>query len=449
MIREKAFLRDFYYQLNFKLSANILRDDVMKLYLVEHALGSFGYDESGNLLDFVPLEKDIGKVSEYLINNEKGEPLPSTVKLLEKLKPEEVVVENEAIVPAIQKLGYKVKVEVHHVGAKSFRESMAETAVSRGLFANKDEVYNYLYSLSFEYTRRKIRGEAQKRDLLAIQTVRAIDDIDKTINLFSERLREWYSIHFPELDKLVEDHETYAKIVNEVGLRENFTESALKELGINEDLAKRIVKAAKNSIGADISEVDAKALGMLSSQILNLYAIRREFVSYLESVMKEVAPNVTALVGPTIGARLLSLAGSLEDLAKLPASTIQVLGAEKALFRALRKGGKPPKHGIIFQYPEIHGSPRWQRGKIARALAAKLAIAARVDYFSGRYIGDKLNEELKKRIEEIKTKYASPPPRRPEAVKRPEEKAKEKKEKKGKSKEVKGKSGEKQGGKGR
>ncbi len=135
--------------------------------------------------------------------------------------------------------------------------------------------------------------------------------------------------------------------------------------------------------------------------------------------MKEVAPNITALVGPLLGARLLSLAGGLDELARLPASTIQVLGAEKALFRALRTGGKPPKHGVIFQYPDIHRSPRWQRGKIARALAAKLAIAAKVDAFTGRYIGDVLVQQLRKRIEEIKKLYAKPPVRK----KRVEERA--------------------------
>jgi nucleolar protein 56 len=127
--------------------------------------------------------------------------------------------------------------------------------------------------------------------------------------------------------------------------------------------------------------------------------------------MKEVAPNVTALVGPLLGARLLSLAGSLEELAKLPASTVQVLGAEKALFRALRTGGKPPKHGVIFQFAEIRRAPKWQRGKIARALATKLAIAAKVDFFTGRYIGDELKKRLYERIEEIKKLYPKPPKR--------------------------------------
>jgi rRNA biogenesis protein Nop56/Nop58 len=132
-----------------------------------------------------------------------------------------------------------------------------------------------------------------------------------------------------------------------------------------------------------------------------------------------VAPIVTELVGPLLAARLISLAGSLEELATMPASTIQVLGAEKALFRALRTGGRPPKHGIIFQYPDIFRAPRWQRGKIARALASKLAIAAKVDAFSGRFIGDRLREELQQRIAEIKKVYAAPPKRKEEKVRPP------------------------------
>ncbi|AAY80682.1 hypothetical protein [Sulfolobus acidocaldarius] len=386
----------------------------MKIYLVEHAIGSFGYDESGKLIDFVPNSKDIGKVTEALIENEKGTPLPSAIELINKLKPDQVVVENDAEVPALQKLGIKASSEIRNMGTEIFRENLVNVAIQTKIVNSEDELYNFLYELSMEYTRRKLRGAASKRDLLAIQAIRAIDDIDKTINLFSERLREWYSIHFPELDKLIEDHWLYASIISKFGHRDNLSDTGLEEIGLNKEKIEKIMNAAKNSIGADITDVDIKSVKTLSDIILKLYEERLELTDYTESVMREVAPNVTSLVGPTLGARLLSLAGSLEDLAKMPASTIQVLGAEKALFRALRKGGRPPKHGVIFQYPAIHNSPRWQRGKIARALAAKLAIAARVDYFSGKFIGNKLNEELKKRIDEIREKYAQPPPRKQE-----------------------------------
>jgi nucleolar protein 56 len=126
--------------------------------------------------------------------------------------------------------------------------------------------------------------------------------------------------------------------------------------------------------------------------------------------MEEVAPNTKYLVGSLLGARLIALSGGLMNLAKRPASTIQVLGAEKALFRSLKTGTKPPKHGLIFQHTLLHDAKRWQRGKIARALAGKLAIAARADAFGGRPIGKELKADMDRRIEEIQQKYDQPPP---------------------------------------
>ncbi|AOL15663.1 C/D box methylation guide ribonucleoprotein complex aNOP56 subunit [Sulfolobus sp. A20] len=401
----------------------------MKIYLIEHVIGSFAYDQDGKLIDSVINQRELGKLTEELINNEKGVPFSSTIELLKKLKIDEVVTENEAEIPKLQELGYKAIYEPHNKVSRIFRDNVQKIAVESKFAKDEEDYYNFLYELSLEYTRRKLRSASQRRDLLAIQAVRAIDDIDKTINLFSERLREWYSIHFPELDKLIEDHREYASIVSKFGDRNSINKEDLSEIVSNDTKINRIIDAAKKSIGADISEDDLTSMRMISDTIIQLYDIRKNLTNYLESVMKEVAPNVTAIVGPTLGARLLSLAGSLEELAKMPASTIQVLGAEKALFRALRGGGRPPKHGVIFQYPAIHTSPRWQRGKIARALAAKLAIAARVDAFSGRFIGDQLNEQLKKRIEEIKEKYAQPPPRKPQQ--QPQKPKREEKGKKG------------------
>ncbi|MEM1872960.1 MAG: hypothetical protein QXJ00_07105, partial [Candidatus Nezhaarchaeales archaeon] len=163
------------------------------------------------------------------------------------------------------------------------------------------------------------------------------------------------------------------------------------------------------SLGANVLQKDVDVIRDVASIVLKLYEVNERLRRYVDEVMGEVAPNLKELIGPVLGARLIALAGGLERLAKLPASTIQLLGAEKALFRALRTGSKPPKHGVIFQYPEIHRSPKWQRGKIARALAGKIAIAARVDFFTGEYIADELKEDLKNRIKEIKETYKSPP----------------------------------------
>ena len=353
---------------------------------------------------------------------ERGEPSRFLAELLSRLKEKgysEVVVEDDAIAREIARQGFEPKVEYGSNIIFLARERMAALAVEYGFADDEESFYKWLFELELEYTRRKLRVAAQKRDMLAAQAIRAIDDIDKTVNLFVSRLREWYSLHFPELNDLVREHEDYVKLVAELGHRDNMTKENLMKLGFSEAKAERIAQAARESIGADLSEFDIDAIKSLAMIANNMYKLRRQLTEYIESVMKEVAPNITALVGPLLGARLISLAGGLDRLARMPASTIQVLGAEKALFRALRTGGKPPKHGIIFQYPDIHRSPRWQRGKIARALAAKLAIAAKVDAFTGRYIGDKLREDLRRRIEEIKRIYAKPPARKQPEAKKP------------------------------
>jgi len=163
-------------------------------------------------------------------------------------------------------------------------------------------------------------------------------------------------------------------------------------------------------MGADISDEDFSKIQDMCRKVLELYGVRQSLEKYVDSVMEEVAPNTRTIGGSLLGARLVALVGGLLNLAKLPASTIQVLGAEKALFRSLKTKARPPKHGIIFQHPLIHDGKRWQRGKIARALAGKLAIAARVDAFNGEYVGDKLKADLEKRIDEIRERYEKPPP---------------------------------------
>ena len=163
-------------------------------------------------------------------------------------------------------------------------------------------------------------------------------------------------------------------------------------------------------MGADLAETDLTQIQSLCKNILSLYQLRENMENYLDTAMEEVAPNVKAMVGSLLGARLIAISGGLTNLARRPASTIQVLGAEKALFRSLKTGSRPPKHGIIFQHTYLHEAKKWHRGKIARALAGKLAIAARSDAFGGRYIADELKANLEKRIEEIHEKYVEPPP---------------------------------------
>jgi len=216
-------------------------------------------------------------------------------------------------------------------------------------------------------------------------------------------VREWYSTHFPELDRLVLDHELYLKLVLSLGNREQFTSTALKDIAeLPDDRVNRIVEAAQTSLGAEFDEIDIEVLQACAQRISDLYELRGRIAEYIDGLMAQIAPNLRAVVGGLIGARLISLAGGLERLARLPSSTIQVLGAEKALFRALKTRARPPKHGVIYQYPDVRGSPRQIRGKIARALAGKIAIAARVDAMSGEFVGDWLAANLKARIANIR-----------------------------------------------
>ncbi len=301
------------------------------------------------------------------------------------------------------------------------RNNLFEIGKEFGYFKDYEDFKNKMHYWNTELTKKLIKSYTQQKDKIIIQVAEAISDLDKTLNLLSERLREWYSLYFPELDHLVSKHEVYAYLVAKLKKRENFTKSQLKKI-LPSKLAEKIAEAAKNSMGGELEDYDLDVIGKFTEEINHLYEKRKELYEYLEKLMSEECPNITKLAGVSLGAKLIGLAGGLEKLSKMPASTIQVLGAEKALFAHLRNKATPPKHGIIFNHPLIKGSPPWQRGKIARALACKLAIAARGDYI-GDYIADELLEKLNKRVEEIKRKYPKP------KKKKVKEKKKDKKDK--------------------
>ncbi|MCS7385916.1 MAG: C/D box methylation guide ribonucleoprotein complex aNOP56 subunit [archaeon GB-1867-005] len=395
--------------------SNFKKSDIGKAYLVETGFALFACDEKGEVLAFEAMPKDADEVAEKLLKLEEGKVIEELKRLCNKLISMGVkaaVVEDEVLARSLKSIiDIPVTVEVGNLVAKKIRGEIEDLALKLGLSQSLEEASSFISSVSVIMTRKKLREAAEKRDLLIAHAVNAIDDLNKSINLLVSRLREWYGVHFPELNDLVRDHSSFIRLVSSLGLRRNFTEENLIKLGFPESRARKISSIASASVGADIAEMDIEPIMRISSIINEMYRMRDELENYIEQTMDEVAPNIKGLVGALIGARLIALAGGLEELSRLPASTIQVLGAEKALFRALRSGAKPPKHGVIFQYPEIHRSPRWQRGKIARALAGKLAIAARVDAFTGTYIADELKEDLRKRIEEIKKLYAKPPKR--------------------------------------
>lgn len=229
-----------------------------------------------------------------------------------------------------------------------------------------------------EKTKKKVEEAYTEKDRYIIQAIEALDDLDAAYNLLVERLREWYGLHFPEVNQLVKDHEKFVRLVSEIGAREKMTKDVLEAV-LGEKLAERVAEVASQSMGTELSGDDLKMIQDFASRVKELKEMRDRLADYIREQMEKIAPNVAAVAGPLLGARLISKAGGLKKLAMLPASTIQVLGAEKALFKHLAKGTPPPKHGILFQHPLVRNAKRWQRGKIARAIAAKLAIAARED----------------------------------------------------------------------
>ena len=216
---------------------------------------------------------------------------------------------------------------------------------------------------------------------MVIQAVGLLDDLDKELNNYSMRLREWYGWHFPECGKIIPDNLTYAKIVHLIGMRTNTKNTVFTEL-ISEEDEKHIKEAAEISMGSEISAEDEMNIKELCIQIINLTEYRQSLTDYLKARMMAIAPNLTIMVGELVAARLISHAGSLINLAKQPASTIQIFGAEKALFRALRTKHDTPKYGLIYHASLVGQANPKLKGKISRSLASKCALCVRVDALS-------------------------------------------------------------------
>jgi nucleolar protein 56 len=391
----------------------------VKATIVESVMGVFGFGEDNAVVEKVFFPKDPVETAERLKKLEDGTLLDEVSELVDKLKAKgymSFVFENQELSRNVgEAMNVEAIVDMSSEAGKLFRENMSKFALDLGFVEKPMQLRAHLHNVSLELAKMKVKKTVEKRDLLAAQAVLSVDDMDKSLNLFMGRIREWYGLHFPELDRIVDKHETYARLVVVLGKRENFTVESLEVEGLPKVKSKTIAEVASESMGADISDDDLVKIQDMCRNVLELYSLRQSLENYVDSVMDEVAPNTKAIGGSLLGARLIALAGGLLNLAKLPASTMQVLGAEKALFRSLKTKARPPKHGIIFQHPLIHDAKRWQRGKIARALAGKLTIAARVDAFGGEYAGDELKADLDKRVEEIKERYATTPPPPPPA----------------------------------
>lgn len=378
----------------------------MRATLVLTALGLVAIDEKGETICSEFRDNRAEKIRELL----EGKPTEELISLLNMLKERDTLVVtciDQRLADAVKAASTEIKIGA---GEPMPELDASLLAVKCGWSVDIDDYFKNAREVALELLEDRIKTAVARRDLMIVQAVKLLDDLDKLINMLYSRLVDWYGQHFPELHQYVEGPEIYAKLIHRLGTRKNYSEERLKEL-LREELAGKVLEACERSLGAELNEVDEAKIRKLAGYIIEMTDFREEIQNYIKSLMEIEAPNLSAIAGPTLGARLISLAGGLETLAKAPASTIQVLGAEKALFRFFKTGRGAPKHGVIFQHPYVHSSPRWQRGKIARALATKISIAAKVDYFSREDRASELRKALEERIKEIKVNYASPPPR--------------------------------------
>ncbi|MEM2025937.1 MAG: C/D box methylation guide ribonucleoprotein complex aNOP56 subunit, partial [Desulfurococcaceae archaeon] len=386
----------------------------MKGYVIGSFMGFLLCNDKGEVVEKALFPSNPQVQAERLYMLSRGEAIEEVKLLCEKaynLGLDELVVEDPTLAKVFVGAGFQnVKVESPNNVGKVLRAQMFRLVVGLGYSENEEEAFRRLQQMAYHLSAKRVVEAVEKRDLLVAQAVSCIDEVEKMLNILASRLREWYGIHFPELGNALKDHEAFLKAVMAVGHRSTIKrQDAASHLSFIKDRLPQLARDVDSSLGADVLPKDVEMMKKVASATLELYRLNDELRKYVEEVMGEVAPNIKELVGPVLGARLICLAGGLERLAKMPASTVQLLGAEKALFRSLKTGSKPPKHGVIFQHPEVHKSPRWQRGKIARALAGKIAIAARVDYFTGEYVADELKEELESRVKEVKEIYKEPP----------------------------------------
>lgn len=309
---------------------------------------------------------------------------------------------NEALAVADAKLGsaIKEKLQITCLSNSPVQElmrcirSQADSLIG-GL--PKQEMMAMALGLAHSLSRYKLKFSPDKIDTMIVQAVSLLDDLDKELNNYVMRCREWYGWHFPEMGKIVTDNLAFVRTVQVMGIRTNAATTDLSEV-LPEEIEEKVKEAAEISMGTEISEQDITNISHLCEQVIEITEYRAQLYDYLKSRMNAIAPNLTVLVGELVGARLIAHAGSLMNLAKHPSSTVQILGAEKALFRALKTKHDTPKYGLIYHAQLVGQAGTKLKGKVSRMLAAKAALATRVDAL-GEDVSADLGAEHRAKLE--------------------------------------------------
>jgi len=339
----------------------------MRASIVTTLIGCFGVSEGNKIVVYVKFPKKPEIIAEKIRASEQ-----------EKI-PEEREVEKR-----LKKKGFT---DIKKADSAFVRNNLGKLAIENKFVKNQAGLNKLISKVNIELTKIKIK-KAVGRDALIIQVNGAIEELDKSINILVERLREWYGLHFPEMDRIIDKHEKFAEIIKKFGSRKQIEHPELSHF-------------REKSMGMDLRSADIEAVRTFAKDILELYALREKLSKYLEEVLKESAPNLNEVAGSVLAAKLISLAGGLQKLARMPSSTIQLLGAEKALFRHLHGRGKSPKHGVIIMHKHVQNAPLKQRGKLARLVSSKLSIAAKIDFYSKTNKGKEMKKDLEKKIKEI------------------------------------------------
>ena len=376
--------------------------NICSLVLLEIGLAVF--DEDNNLIASKKFDNPI-RSYRLLKEGERSAELDQLTEILHSF--DLISVNDSGIMRLLRQSGLNSHIMSDNEQRKIQNEKPALMVKSQ-LAKNEAEAMQKLRNFAIEFSSIRVREASEKLDLHIIQAISALDELDKLVNVLSTRMREWYGLHFPELDNLIQSPNLYAEIVSKAGLRQNITKQMLEQAGLQDRKVEIILDAAARSKGGDASTKSLEILKKIANEVILESELRSILADYLEDTMEVVAPNVKQILTALVGARLISKAGSLNRLAFSSASTIQVLGAEKALFRALKSGARPPKHGLLFQHAMVHSAPKWQRGKIARAVASKVAIAARIDLYRRSGKDQSILNKLEHRISEIKEKYKEP-----------------------------------------
>ena len=310
-----------------------------------------------------------------------GKVTPALASLLDSLKDEKKVslaVADPKLANAVGKIpGLEIKAIADSSTADLYR-AVREYLPSLIPGLLPEDVKTMSLGLSHSLARHKLKFSPDKIDVMIVQAIGLLDDLDKELNTYAMRVKEWYGWHFPEMAKILNDNLAYAKVVLKMGMRTNWEKADLAEI-LPEEIEAAVKSAADRSMGTEITDEDLENIQNLAEQVVQFTEYRIQLSSYLSARMTAIAPNLTALVGELVGARLIAHAGSLMNLSKSPASTIQILGAEKALFRALKTKHDTPKYGLIYHASLIGQASGRNKGKMARVLAAKAALGLRVD----------------------------------------------------------------------